>query len=307
MDFKNITTEGSYMQQLDISNFNLSIQSIFIKRDDLIHPLVSGNKWRKLQLHIQDMQTQGYDKVITFGGAFSNHIYAAAAFCKINSMKSIGIIRGEDVANPTLDFARASGMQLTFLDRNSYRSKDTIEFLENLKNEYPDYYLIPEGGASILGINGCESIIHEINKWNTENKKLHIVVSAGTGTTAAGIIKANTHHHIHVISALKGNFIAQNIENKIGKYNHYTVHNDYHWGGYAKWDTYLISFINKINKDYNLPLDIVYTGKMLHATIDLIKKEIIPPNASIICIHTGGLQGNLSFNFLQGKELLENY
>ncbi len=302
MDIPNNISE---IQKLDISAFELPTNFIYIKRDDLIHPQVSGNKWRKLQCHIQEMHTKGLNKILTFGGALSNHIYATSAYCHINGLASIGIIKGEDVSNPTLDFAKAMGMELQFLNRESYRSKDSTPFLDTLRLKYPHHYIIPEGGASELGVQGCTEIMKEIQQWNITNKKLYIVVSAGTGTTAAGIIKENKHHHIHVISALKGGFMEKNIEKLIGKKTNYTVHNDYHWGGYAKWDHTLVDFINKINKDYSLPLDIIYTGKMLYATIDLIKKGTIPSDSTIICLHTGGLQGNVSFNYLQKKNLLD--
>ncbi len=266
-----------------------------VKRDDLIHPIISGNKWRKLKLNLEKALNTGHDTVLTFGGAYSNHIAATAYATTILGIKSIGIIRGEEVSNATLDQAREHGMHLIFVDRTTYRNKTNQEFLEELKQRFGSFYLIPEGGANDLGVKGCETIIEEISDFSYD----YVCVPAGTGTTAAGIIRKLQNCTCLVFSALKGGyFLEQEIEQHLpSKHAPYHLIEEYHFGGFGKCDTMLLDFMQKIYSETGLQLDQVYTAKMLFGLVDMIQKKRIKPNSKILLIHTGGLQGNTKIKF----------
>jgi len=262
-----------------------------ILREDLNHPLISGNKYRKLKYNLIEANKLGYKKLITFGGAFSNHIAATAAAAKIYNFNVIGIIRGEEIENlvnknPTLKFAKEQGMDFKFISRELYRNKDSEDFLKQLKIDYPDYYIIPEGGTNQLAIKGCEEILYKA----CENFDI-ITTSIGTAGTISGIIKSS-HNQQHIIGfpALKGDFFSEEIRNLTDKTN-FSIINNYHFGGYGKVKDELINFVNSFKKETNIPLDPIYTGKMLFGILDLIKKDYFKPNTKILAIHSGGLQG----------------
>lgn len=260
-------------------------------REDLLHPLISGNKYRKLKYNIQKANTLGFRKIITFGGAFSNHIAATAAAAKLNGLEAIAFIRGEEIENlidenSTLTFAKNQGMKFKFLTREAYRLKDTDAFLENLYNEYPDYYIIPEGGTNDLAIKGCEEILYE-----ECNKFEFITSSIGTAGTIAGILNSTTENqHVLGFPALKGDFLDTEICKLTLKRN-FTLFNNYHFGGYGKVNEELIEFINQFKAQTNIQLDPIYTGKMVFGLLDLIKKDFFKENSRILVVHTGGLQG----------------
>jgi len=283
---------------------------LWIKREDKIHPYVSGNKYRKLKYNIQKAKEEGYTTVLTFGGAFSNHIVAAAVACKQSGLKSIGIIRGDELAinfekvlqeNNTLKEAHANGMQFYFVDRITYREKHSKEFLEKLKAEFGDFYVVPEGGTNDLAIKGCEEILIE------EDEKFdYICAAVGTGGTISGLINsAQNHQNIIGFPALKGSFLVEEIQKLTSKTQNWNLNLDYHFGGYAKYNIELIRFINQFKELHNVLLDPVYTGKMLFGIFDLIENNFFEKGSKILAIHTGGLQGIDGINKKLRKRNLE--
>lgn len=279
-------------------------EQVFIKPDYLNHPFISGNKYRKLKYNILEAQQFQKTRLLTFGGAYSNHIAAVAAAGTEFGFKTIGVIRGEELVakvadNPTLSFAKKQGMHFHFVSRESYRLKATNDFIESLKSKFGDFYLIPEGGTNTLAIKGCEEIL-------TENDKNFdfICCSVGTGGTISGIINSSgTSQNILGFPALKGEFLKEEIS-KFANNPNWDLISDYHFGGYAKINTKLISFINEFKAQYGLPLDPVYTGKMMYGVFDLMRQGYFPKGAKILAIHTGGLQGIQGMNDALRKKKL---
>ena len=265
--------------------------TLHIKREDLIHPFISGNKFRKLKYNLLQAKAEKKSKLLTFGGAFSNHIAAVAYAGKENNLETIGIIRGEELAskileNPTLTFAQNCGMKFEFVTREDYKTKATNTFIEDLKGRYGDFYLVPEGGTNSYAVKGCEEILTDEDYDFT-----HICCAIGTGGTISGLINsAKAHQKIIGFPALKGDFLSDDIR-KFATNSNWEVQLDYHFGGYAKINEELIRFINDFYKQTNIPLDPIYTGKMMFGILDLINKGYFPKGAKIIAIHTGGLQG----------------
>jgi 1-aminocyclopropane-1-carboxylate deaminase len=278
--------------------------SLVIKREDLIHPFVSGNKFRKLKYNLRQAKIENQTTVLTFGGAYSNHIAAVAYAGKENDFKTIGVIRGDELTdkiddNPTLKFAQECGMQLVFVSRDNYRLKTAPSFLEQLEQQYGSFYLVPEGGTNALAIKGCEEILT-----NEDTSFDYIGCAVGTGGTISGIINsALPHQKILGFPALKGDFLQDEICNFVHNDN-WELITDYHFGGYAKVNDELIAFINWFFEQTRIPLDPVYTGKMVFGIFDLINKNYFPENSKILLIHTGGLQGIQGMNLkLKNKGL----
>ncbi|MBZ9778195.1 pyridoxal-phosphate dependent enzyme [Psychroflexus sp. CAK8W] len=265
-----------------------------VKREDLIHPIVSGNKFRKLKYNLLEAQKRKNSKILTFGGAFSNHISATAEACSILGLKSIGIIRGEELGqnientlstNPTLAYAHQKGMQFIFVSRNDYRDKENIPEVKSLIERNPSIFIIPEGGTNLLAIKGCQEILEKDDDFDM------VCSSVGTGGTLAGLIEGSKlHQHCIGFSALKGDFLQKEVSKWTQRTN-WSFQNDYHFGGYAKVNSELIQFINGFQQDYNIPLDPIYTGKMFYGIFDMIQSGFFPKNTRILAIHTGGLQG----------------
>jgi 1-aminocyclopropane-1-carboxylate deaminase len=283
------TLKTSLIQKIQIKK-EFDIQ-LYLKREDLIHPFISGNKYRKLKYNILEAKGLLVHTLLTFGGAFSNHIAAVAYAGKINGFKTIGVIRGEELeakvtSNPTLNFAKDCGMDFHFVSREVYRQKTEIDFIENLKVKFGNFYLIPEGGTNALAIKGCEEIL------NTEDGTYnYICCSVGTGGTISGIINASEkHQNILGFPALKGDFLQNDIR-KFAEQNNWKLIEEYHFGGYAKINAELITFINDFKSNYNVLLDPVYTGKMMFGVFNLIAENYFPKGSKILAIHTGGLQG----------------
>lgn len=278
--------------------------SLYIKREDLIHPFVSGNKFRKLKYNLLEAKTQNKDTLLTFGGAFSNHIAAVAYAGKDKGFKTIGIIRGDELRdkiseNPTLQFAENCGMQFEFVSREEYRLKGENHFLEKLKMKFGDFYLIPEGGTNELAIKGCEEIL-------TENDADFdfICCAIGTGGTISGIINSVLDHQkVLGFLSLKGDFLQDEIRNFVENQNWEFI-TDYHFGGYGKVSEELIAFINQFYAETKIPLDPIYTGKMVFGVIDLISENYFPANSKILLIHTGGIQGIQGMNIKLKKKQL---
>lgn len=279
-----------FVENMNSESIQIDSQ-VFIKPEYLIHPFISGNKYRKLKYNIEAAKSQKKSTLLTFGGAYSNHIAAVAYAGKINGLQTIGIIRGEELeskvsTNPTLKLAQSCGMQLKFISREDYRNKVKTVFLEGLKSEFNDFYLIPEGGTNSLAVKGCEEILTE-----NDAKFDFICCSVGTGGTISGLINASKKHQkVLGFPALKGDFLKQDIR-KFAKQDNWELIDDYHFGGYGKIKPELITFINNFKADYKIPLDPIYTGKMMYGIFDLLRKGFFPNDSKLLAIHTGGLQG----------------
>lgn len=291
------------MNQKVLTLFPNSI-SVQIKREDLIHPFVSGNKFRKLKYNLLQAKEENQETLLTFGGAFSNHIAAVAFAGKEKGFKTIGIIRGDELGskiaeNPTLSFAQNCGMQLEFISREEYRLKSESSFLENLKAKFGSFYHIPEGGTNALAIKGCQEILTE-----DDAEFDYICCSIGTGGTISGIINSVLpHQKVLGFPALKGDFLKEEIHNFTQNEN-WELITEYHFGGYGKVNEALIGFINQFYTENQIPLDPIYTGKMVFGVIDLIKKNYFPAKSKILLIHTGGIQGIQGMNIkLKNKQL----
>lgn len=273
--------------------FNIGV---YIKREDLIHPRISGNKYRKLKYNLIAAKNKAFDTLLTFGGAFSNHIAATAAAGNEFGFKTIGVIRGEELIektdeNPTLAFAKANNMHLHFVTREQFREKNNKNFIALLKQKFGDFYLLPEGGTNEMAIKGCEEIL------TVEDKTFDIIcVPVGTGGTLAGIINSSQpHQKVIGFSALKGDFLESDIKNWTQKTN-WIITDKYSFGGYAKINQVLVEFINQFKKETGIPLDPIYTGKMMYGISRMIEEGKISKNSRILAIHTGGLQGISGMN-----------
>ena len=277
------------IQELKSEFLSFNKVQVFIQREDLIHPHISGNKWRKLKYNFIEAQQKGFKNILTFGGAYSNHILAVAAAANYYKMKSRGIIRGEQhkELNFTLKKASYFGMKLTYIRRSFYRNKVNYDW----SIDYPDYYIVPEGGDNELAVKGCEEIL--------VNRKFDFICcSCGTGSTIAGIIRSmNKNQQAIGFSALKGNYDLQmNIKKYVSNKIKWHLNFDYNFGGYAKVSKKLIVFINEFKKKYKISLDPIYTGKLVFGIFDLINKKYFRDGSKILIIHTGGLQGIIGMN-----------
>ncbi|MBI5856934.1 MAG: pyridoxal-phosphate dependent enzyme [Sphingobacteriales bacterium] len=262
-----------------------------VLRCDKIHPVISGNKWFKLRYYLEEAKSLGKKRIVTFGGAWSNHIVATAAACKLYGFRSTGIIRGEEPANysATLNDARVLGMKLVFISRQDYQHKSIPD---NIVTD--DCYVINEGG---YGIKGAEGAAGMLGFCDPENYT-HICCACGTGTMAAGIVRAGGKRKIIAISVLKNNFGAeQSIRNLLPDVKgDFSVAHDYHFGGYAKLTSTLINFMNEFYRLTSIPTDFVYTGKLFYGIHDLARQNHFPAGSRVLVIHCGGLQGNASLN-----------
>lgn len=265
-----------------INQINYNGYLLTVLRLDLIHPEISGNKWFKLRYNLEEAKRKKKDTILTFGGAFSNHIAATAAACKLANLKCIGLIRGDETHsdNSTLNTARTKGMQLEFISREDYRKKNEDSFLQNIQAKYPNCYVIPEGGDNELGQKGCTEILAEMTEeFDT------IFCALGTGTTFRGIQESlKPHQHLIGVNVLK--FEAQT------EFKNTDILNNYHFGGYAKHNASLLEFKNWFEVEFNIPLDYVYTAKLFYAVFDLINNQKLNTTKRILIIHSGGLQGN---------------
>ncbi|WP_055434607.1 1-aminocyclopropane-1-carboxylate deaminase/D-cysteine desulfhydrase [Lacinutrix algicola] len=286
--------ENSVNLRVSLPN-NVDIE-LYVKREDAIHPIISGNKYRKLKYNIEAAKNEGKNTLLTFGGAFSNHIAAVAEVGSVYNLKTIGIIRGEELVskikdNPTLKHAQDCGMQFKFISRTDFRNKEDLNFIENLKNEFGEFYNIPEGGTNSLAVKGCEEILTE-----EDSSFDYICAPVGTGGTLAGLINSiKANQQVLGFSALKGDFLQEDIS-KFAKQDNWKLITDYHFGGYAKINNELITFINVFKALNNIRLDPVYTGKMLFGIQDMINNNYFPKGSKILVIHTGGLQGIAGMN-----------
>ncbi|MCF6224526.1 MAG: pyridoxal-phosphate dependent enzyme [Flavobacteriaceae bacterium] len=275
--------------------------SISMKREDLIHPFISGNKYRKLKYNIYQAIEQKNKSLLTFGGAYSNHISAVAFAGNEYGFNTIGIIRGDELGNDlsstleqnnTLKLAAQHKMQFKFVSRSDYRLKHTADFILQLKKEFGDFYLIPEGGTNSLAIKGCEEILKPVDK-----EFDFICCSIGTGGTISGLINsAKANQKILGFPALKGDFLQKEIEKYTIQNKNWSLIKDYHFGGFGKINEDLIHFMNAFKEETTISLDPIYTSKMMYGIVDMIKKGLFKKGTKILAIHTGGLQGILGMN-----------
>ncbi|MDT7832474.1 pyridoxal-phosphate dependent enzyme [Flavobacteriaceae bacterium S356] len=280
---------------------------VFMKREDEIHTFVSGNKFRKLKYNILEAKNRGVKTILTFGGAYSNHIAATAVAGKLYGLKTIGIIRGEELgrdvketmrSNATLREACENGMHFDFISREAYRNKEESAFIKSMKEKHGDFYLIPEGGTNDLAIKGCEEILT-----NEDASFDYICCCVGTAGTISGVIRStNEDQKVIGFPALKGDFLTKEIQQYVGDNNTWELQTDYHFGGYAKYEPSLIHFMNQFKDATGIPLDPIYTGKMVFGVVDMIKKGQFSEGSSILMIHTGGLQGIEGFNTMLAKK-----
>ncbi|MFV9552393.1 1-aminocyclopropane-1-carboxylate deaminase/D-cysteine desulfhydrase [Algibacter sp. PT7-4] len=293
--------ENSINQKIYLTNKSVEL---FIKREDKIHPFVSGNKYRKLKYNILEAKKNKAQTLLTFGGAFSNHIAAVASAGNIMGFNTIGVIRGEELEgeianNSTLSFAKKCGMKFKFVSRQVYRNKASEIFINALKKEFGVFYLIPEGGTNTFAVKGCEEILTDSDKSFN-----YVCCPVGTGGTISGLINClKPSQQVLGFPALKGDFLQEDIS-KFATQNNWKLITDYHFGGYAKINEELVSFINQFKSQYQVALDPVYTGKMMFGIINLIEKGYFPEGSKILAIHTGGLQGISGMNMILKKKNL---
>lgn len=283
-------------------NFKKAGVRLLIKRDDLLHPKVSGNKWRKLKYNLIKAIQENKQHLVTFGGAYSNHIHATAAAAQLAGLTSSAFIRGERPLklNPTLVDVQQMGMKLHFVSRTQYRDKPGLLKLF-AKHSQSDHYVLPEGGTNQLAMKGSREIVTETIA-QLSITPTHWCVACGTGGTIGGIIEAaNSASQVIGFAALKGNFLEDEVNQLYINRNkqptcNWSINNDYHFGGYTKFNERLIQFINNWKKEFSIPLDPIYTGKLFFGINDMILKGKFPKDSVIVAIHTGGLQGIRGFN-----------
>lgn len=295
------------IQQIDSEIVANAGVELYILRLDIMHPKINGNKWYKLKYNLLEAREKNISTILTFGGAYSNHIYATAAGGNIFGFRTIGLIRGEENTplNPTLQFATEQGMELVYIDRHTYKKRHTQALQNQLKQQFGEVFIIPEGGSNLNGMRGCIEILQTVKGFNT------ICLACGTGTTLAGIaLSLNQEQKVIGFPVLKdGYFLNQDINNLLTNYLNsglptpvnspapWQLVRDYHFGGYGKVTKELKLFCQDFQTQYDIPLDYIYTGKMFYGVMDLIMKGFLK-SQSLLLIHTGGLQGNLG---LQGS------
>lgn len=268
---------------------------IDVLRLDLLHPVISGNKWFKLQYHLRNAMAQGKKGLLTFGGAWSNHLVATAATARLAALSAIGIVRGDKPAHAsfTLQDAMDYGMELQFIARTAYA--DETALVNEMQKKYPDYLIVPAGGQSPAGVQGAAEILSLL----PHQQYTHIACAVGTGTMMAGLLQASLPHQSVIgFSSLKfpdreHNSILDFLRQQSPHSNFQLIY-DYHFGGYAKKNAALIASMNRLYEQYQLPTDLVYTGKLFYGLSDLVEKNYFPANSRLLVIHSGGLQGNRS-------------
>ena len=309
-----IDLTNSILQKIETDEFSLRGISLYVKRDDLIHSEVSGNKWRKLKYNIEVCLNGKKEGILTFGGAYSNHLLATAAACQLVNLKSVGIVRGDELnkdSNHTLRRCSELGMELKFISREEYRMISDKSYLADLAHEYPNFHAVPEGGANYYGMIGCQEIFKEIDlDFNA------ILVAQGTTTTSCGLLLGlKENQQLFVVPVLKGfNSISEMksifqysgieeewLEEAFSRLN---VLNDYHFGGYGKYDDELLNFIREFYSRYNLKLDPIYTGKAMYGLMKELE-NVKWNGKSVVFIHTGGLQGVESIEKKSGVSLFD--
>ncbi|MBL7873023.1 MAG: 1-aminocyclopropane-1-carboxylate deaminase/D-cysteine desulfhydrase [Cyclobacteriaceae bacterium] len=283
--------KNSPIIELKLRIFEEANVRVLVKCEYLNHPFISGNKWWKLKYNLEAATKRDHKTILTFGGAYSNHIYATAAAARELGLKSIGIIRGEETLplNPTLSFAKECGMELHYVSREMYRTKNEESFLQKLKDQYGDFYLIPEGGTNELAVKGVKEFAQSLNQ---EAEFDYLCLPVGTGGTMAGIIEGldKSKQVLGFVSLKGGQFLEHEIQIYTRRKNFNLLH-DYHFGGYGKMTQSLTDFTNQFEKDNSVQLDPVYTSKMMLGVFDLARDGFFKKDSIVMILHTGGLQG----------------
>lgn len=283
------TTDKIHLKELAEKNISTDVLRL-----DKIHPVISGNKWFKLKYYLQEAIGTNHKTILTFGGAYSNHIIAAAYAANASGLKSIGIIRGErsPIISHSLLQAEKYGMQLAFISREDYKKRNEAGFQKMLAEKFDAAFIIPEGGSGANGIRGSAEILNGINI----NAYTHIICAVGTGTMFSGLANSSlSYQKIIGISVLKGMTDGyKTLPDDLNKMSQFEINHDYHFGGYAKKNEVLIEFINGFYRQTGIPTDFVYTGKLFYAALDLVKRNYFNAESKILVIHSGGLQGNAS-------------
>ena len=286
----------SPVQKIEHPIFTKHQLTVFIKRDDLIHPIISGNKWRKLKHNIKFANENGYQGILSFGGAYSNHVHALAYAGFQQNFKTKAIIRGEHfyVDNCTLSQAKAWGMQFNFVDRKTYRLRDNVNYLKGLKIRYPNYFIVPEGGSNALALDGMAEVIHELNQQINYDTLLTPIGSAGT---LAGLIRADMNQHeIIGIAVLKhAEYLHSRIKELLDSttpiLDKWKILDNFHRGGYGKFSQDDEQRLYQFNQQTGIIFEPIYSGKMLLAFLDLVQQGHFKKNTTVALLHTGGLQG----------------
>jgi 1-aminocyclopropane-1-carboxylate deaminase len=280
------------IQPLNKFWYGNKVAALDMLRLDLLHPVISGNKWFKLRLNMKYAAEHNYKTIVTFGGGFSNHLVATAYAAKIFGFKSIGIVRGTyEPLTPTLQQCRESGMELIFVSRDTYKNKEDISWVQSLAGHFDDLFIIPEGGANEWGRAGAGLM----NRF-VKDSYTHIAVSVGTGTTLIGLRdKINESQHILGFVPMKegaylGEYISQHLAPEKDK--NWALHDEWHFGGFGKWNRALLDFMNDFYRENKIPLDVVYTSKMMYGLRQMLEDNLFSSCDKILCVHTGGLQGN---------------
>ena len=287
---------SSPVNQIFHPHFSEHSVKVFVKRDDLIHPIISGNKWRKLKYNLLSAQELGYQQILSFGGAFSNHIHALAFACSQHNLQSVGIIRGEEQYqhNFTLSWAKHWQMELKFVDRLTYKQRSNAEYIEQLQSEYPNTFIVPEGGSNQLALPGMGEVITELNE---QIEYDYLLTPVGSGGTIAGLVKADKNQHkILGVAVLKQQgYLTDEVNTLLGgsakAYNNWQILNQFHRGGYGKYKPEDAARIIEFSQTTGLPLEPVYSGKMILALLDLLEQGYFKSGDKIMLLHTGGLQG----------------
>jgi 1-aminocyclopropane-1-carboxylate deaminase len=277
------------LQKWDDPLFKEKGVEVYVKRDDLSHQVLAGNKFRKLKYSLLAAERGGFDSLLSFGGAFSNHLYAMAGVCKYTAFKVRMIVRGEELhenSSPTLAFAHQCGAELIFVSRTAYRDKKSLahKFGQNS-------FIIPEGGSNEYCLQGVSEMVDEITNVITPS---HIAAAMGTGGTVAGLLSSSFNGTIIGVSALKGGgFLRNDVFELLKKQKDFMLFEDYHFGGYARHTPELLDFIKQLDADAQIPLEHVYTGKLFYAIKDQIKEGEILAGSCVVIYHSGGLQGKM--------------
>jgi 1-aminocyclopropane-1-carboxylate deaminase len=285
----------SPLQRLDLPVCREKKIQLFVKRDDLIHPVLSGNKYRKSKYNLEFAFQNNIQTIITFGGAYSNHLHAIAGICHDLGLQSIGIVRGDgpDPNNSTLNWCLEKGMQLFFVNRSDYRLKEESREVSEIISKFPGAMVIPEGGANLLALPGVGEIVEELQE-QLNRQPDFIFCASGTGTTAAGLLNAAPDTtRILAFSVLKTDYLRAEILNYTGedKSSQLVFNATYHFGGYARYTPELLSFIAAKEAETGIEIDHIYNGKALYGFFDLLSKNYFPEHSTIVWLHTGGIQG----------------
>lgn len=277
------------LQKIEDSSIQSFGINLYVKRLDLNHPYISGNKWYKLKYNLEELKAKKHKTILTFGGAYSNHIVAVAAAGREFGFETIGIIRGEahTPLNSALQYAVSCGIKLHYVSREEYRKKENPEFVHSLIQQFGDFYLLPEGGSNDLAVKGCSEILKDITIPFD-----YVCCSCGTGATLAGLILSLKKNQRAIgFSSLKGGeFLEDNVRKFVGNsHNNWSINHDYHFGRYAKTTRELLTFIEQFESKHHIPLDPVYNGKMMFGICDLIKKGFFVNGETIVAVHTGGM------------------